>query len=565
MSTQDNIQTDTPVRVLVIGAGPAGLINARTLIDDGFSVTMVAKESTVGGCWANTYPNLTTNSPWGAFTFSGLDMPKPSNWDGAVVPARTYQRYLEDFYEWFVKDKVQIHFKTEVVTLSPRPDGARGWDVLLKNENGQTKASFDMVVIAAGFLGKPRLPPILESSPITVYHSSELAFPQPLERLLDAVSASSEEPTLQGDAETILVVGGGKSGMDIAALLANRGRKVIWSFKGPLKWFAPTVAPGMLGANRLDILMGPSRIIDSWPMWFFHCTRYGAKSVKAFWTMVGGFWKTQYNESIPAPDTDPFIALPHFAGGISSRPTDFIPLVNAGKIAVMTNGTLSSISSDSVIYSTPHGERVVRCGAIVAATGYKGGMYDFIDGDVRRELGLEREPPAEGWENRVKTMRNRWTTISTPPGFQDKQVYQSMVFRGLLPVGRFTQKDLAVVGGTRPFSIPAITYEVESHWISSLFKDDPFMRLAKTKQELIEEINTDNEYNIARYPGIDPYVSLFRFVFLNVFLCFCHSVILSFCHSVILSFCHSVILSFYHSGCFASTSISVVVRTNSNT
>jgi NADPH-dependent glutamate synthase beta subunit-like oxidoreductase len=54
---------------------------------------------------------------------------------------------------------------------------------------------------------------------------------------------------IDGDEDTIVVLGGGKSAMDAACLMARRGKKVVWSSRGPLKWYAPAVAPGSIGAG----------------------------------------------------------------------------------------------------------------------------------------------------------------------------------------------------------------------------------------------------------------------------------------------------------------------------
>ncbi|WWC86524.1 uncharacterized protein L201_001401 [Kwoniella dendrophila CBS 6074] len=501
------------ISVLIIGCGPAGLVNARTLIQDGFKVTMVAKEDGVGGCWRNTYPDLTTNSPWGAFTFSGLDMPKPSNLLGDVVPARTYKRYLEDFYHHFIEGHAEVLLDTEISSLVPKDNNDRGWIVSLKHRGYEEERSFDRVVLATGYLGKPYTPNIFENPPVPTFHTSTLAYPSGMDKLLSTVSSSSKIPhdEDEGDKDTILVIGGGKSAMDTAAILANRGRKVIWAFRGPLKWFSPSVPPGMMGANRLDILFGPSRIIDSWTMWFYHCTSIGAGWVKAFWAMMRGAWTGIYtNNNLPPPTSDPFLSLAHFAGGIPSGPQDFLALLKTGKIASVNNVTPISVDINEVQFDKQvDGNKleniIIKCGAIVTATGYKGGTYNFIDSVTRRKLGLERIPPEPNSEGKVLNMRKQWKTIQSN---EVGSIKLPLVLRGILPYGRYEKRDLAITGATRPFFIPALTYEVESHWISSLFKDDPFLKLPLTKEKCLEEIQADNNFTRARYPGIDPYEAI---------------------------------------------------------
>ncbi|WWC99964.1 hypothetical protein V866_006873 [Kwoniella sp. B9012] len=439
-------------------------------------------------------------------------MAKPSNHKGDVVPARTYRRYLEDFYHHFVKVKAEVLFDTEIVSLIPQDENQRGWVAQFRTKEGEEEErSFDKVVLATGYLGKPFIPDIFKDSTIPTYHTSALGYSDQLNNLLNTVSSSTDKPAVEGDEDTILVVGGGKSGMDTAALLANRGKKVIWTFRGPLKWFAPTVPPGMMGANRLDIMFGPSRIVDSWTMWFYHCTFIGARWVKAFWKMMRLGWTHTYIEhGLPPPGTDPYLSLAHFAGGIPSSPADFLPLLKEGRIAMIQYVNPKSINSDkcSVDFMNNNGEvKNLRCGAIVTATGYSGGTYDFMETNLRKQLGLVRclsnsDVEINKTKEEVLDMRKRWKSID---GEEYKNVRLPLVFRGILPYGRFEQRDLAITGATMPFYVPAITYEAESHWISSLFKEDPFFNLPKSKKECLEEIKADNNFTRARYPGIDPY------------------------------------------------------------
>lgn len=174
--------------------------------------------------------------------------------------------------------------------------------------------------------------------------------------------------------------------------------------------------------------------------------------------MMEGAWASLYDDTLRRPSSDPFLALPHFAGGMPATPTDLRPLVSAGRIAVLPSAELLSVDKDGVTFSTATGSRTVRCAAVVAATGYRRGCYDFLDARVRRKLGIERIKPREGWEERVKRMRARWTTVAPP----DREVgfLQEEVFRGILPVGRWKERDLAITGGTKRESVTRRSYSM---------------------------------------------------------------------------------------------------------
>lgn len=58
------MRADAQKTVAVIGAGIAGLVTAKTLVQDGFEVCVLEKDADVGGTWApsRTYPGLRTNN-----------------------------------------------------------------------------------------------------------------------------------------------------------------------------------------------------------------------------------------------------------------------------------------------------------------------------------------------------------------------------------------------------------------------------------------------------------------------------------------------------------------------
>ena len=137
-------------RVVVIGAGIAGLVTAKVLRDDGFDVTAFEKEPVIGGVWAEsrTYPGLRANNSRRSYAFS--DHPYDRSAD--VFPtADQVRRYLASYVAWFGLAPL-IRLSTEVVGVSRR--GA-GFEVAVRGPDGPACLVCDFVVVCAGTFSEP--------------------------------------------------------------------------------------------------------------------------------------------------------------------------------------------------------------------------------------------------------------------------------------------------------------------------------------------------------------------------------------------------------------------------
>lgn len=214
------------MRVAVIGAGAAGLVSARWLIEARFDTVVFERTAAVGGLWRPdtglAYPSLRTNTSKQKTAFSDL----PFDGELPDFPGRDdVLAYLERYADRTgVRSCIRFHHAVGAV----RPAGA-GWTV-----DGER---FAAVVIATGLFASPVEPPLPGRGRFrgTIMHSGEFRDPAAFAGL------------------DVIVAGPGSSGADIACDLAGVARSVGLAMRS-VPVFAPRYHRGRPNDHRLTRL-----------------------------------------------------------------------------------------------------------------------------------------------------------------------------------------------------------------------------------------------------------------------------------------------------------------------
>jgi cation diffusion facilitator CzcD-associated flavoprotein CzcO len=185
-------------RVVVVGAGPAGLASAAELGRRGLSVTVLERANAVASSWRGRYDRLRLNS---SRPFSKL--PGERYVPGTpIFPSRDeVVAYLEGYAK---RNRIEVRLGTRLERIDPNGDG---W--LLQTSAGDVAA--EHVIVAAGYEHTPILPdwPGRDRFEKAFMHAGEYRNPEPF------------------DAADVLVVGPGCSGMEIAYELAENGARRV--------------------------------------------------------------------------------------------------------------------------------------------------------------------------------------------------------------------------------------------------------------------------------------------------------------------------------------------------
>jgi putative flavoprotein involved in K+ transport len=222
------------VRVAVVGAGQAGLAAGHELTELGVE-HVVLERGRVGETWRGRWdsfclvtPNWTVQLPGGRY-----DGPDP---DG-FMPRDEIVAFLERYAA-----RASVREGVDVKRVAPRNGG-----FVLETSQGELAA--ESVVVATGTYRRPHLPPAAASLPA---------------RLLRLTADEYRSPASLPDG-TVLVVGSGQSGCQIAEELHEAGREVILSC-GRAPWLPRRVGDrdfvwwllesGFLDAS-VDTLPGP--------------------------------------------------------------------------------------------------------------------------------------------------------------------------------------------------------------------------------------------------------------------------------------------------------------------
>ena len=336
----------------VVGAGPAGLAAGAMLRRQGIDTLLLEEAGDVGSSWRAHYDRLHLHTVRWLSGLPGFPIPRAS---GKWVARDDVHRYLEAYAE---HHQLKIRLETRVLGLERVETG---WS--LRTSAGPLLARW--VVIATGFNREPFLPQWSGRDDFTgeLIHSSVYRNPGPFV------------------GRSVLVVGTGNSGAEIAADLAESGARTVWlAVRTPPNILRRDV--GGFPSQVMGVLMRPLpvTVVDrltaiAQRLTVGNLSRYGLERPPR-----GMYRRLLEDDIIPILDVGLIRALKEHRIGVVGAVTGFE-------------------GADVVLAGGPR----IRPDAVIAATGYRRGLEALVGslGVLRRNgrpavHGVVTHPNAPG-------------------------------------------------------------------------------------------------------------------------------------------------------------------------
>jgi hypothetical protein len=235
--------------VVVVGAGPYGLAAAAHIRSTGLDAHVLGEPMVF---WKKNMPTrMLLRSPWSASHISDPDGTSTLDaYESAVGVELSRPIPLGDFIaygQWFQRRVAPDVDRRRAVEVHPAEDGFR-----VRLEDGETLRT-RRVVVAAGIGTFPRRPAVFTSTP---------------QHLASHASEHSDLGRFAGC--EVLVVGGGQSALESAALLNEVGAKVeVVVRAGQIHWLVRSAR--LHGIQRLrPLLYAPSDVGPAGVSWLVH-------------------------------------------------------------------------------------------------------------------------------------------------------------------------------------------------------------------------------------------------------------------------------------------------------
>lgn len=344
-------------RIVVVGAGPAGLSTALALVDRGVQPLVLDRADKVAASWRTRYDRLRLNTSRPLSHLPGRRFPKGT----PMFPTR--DQFIEYLEMHSREEGISWRLGTAAIRINRDFDGAGpGW--VIQTSNGET-ISAAHVVVATGYENEPLIPdwPGRERYSGHLLHSSEYRNPAPF----------------QG--KNVLVVGPGCSGMEIAHDLATGGAAKVWlSVRTPpniLLRASPGPVPNdMIGVALMKF---PVRFADAF-------TRVGQRMDTGDLSQYG----------LPFPEEGVFTRVARFGGEPSIVDREVVEAIKAHRFDVV--GAVKSMEGPAVFLDRGPG---LKPDAVISATGYRRQLGQLVGHlGVLNERGAPRavgaEPAAAG-------------------------------------------------------------------------------------------------------------------------------------------------------------------------
>lgn len=223
------------MRVIVLGAGMAGILATIKLKEGGYDVVCYEKGSSVGGTWReNTYPGLHCDTPAHNYAYSFALNPE---WSRYCSPGPEIHRYFEKTVDDFgVRGLIQLN--REVVRCEYL-DGE--WEI--ETRCGVIDRA-TAVIAATGVLHHPVTPDIkgLENFEGASFHTARW------------------DHSAELDGKRIGVIGNGATGVQVVSALVSRAR--VKHFQRTPQWILPIPNAEYTEEQKAAFRANPQLLID---------------------------------------------------------------------------------------------------------------------------------------------------------------------------------------------------------------------------------------------------------------------------------------------------------------
>jgi cation diffusion facilitator CzcD-associated flavoprotein CzcO len=333
-----------PHTVGIIGGGASGLITAKVLKQQGYDVEILEKRSHIGGVWYDNYEGAGLQLPY--FTYNMPDFTFPPT--TPLIPKQDvilqyFERYIEEFK---LKDTIQL--SSFVISVKQTAD--KTWELTLSNG---TKKTYDFLVLCTGAFHTPYIP-FFDGTDIfkgKMLHSSEFKHAKEL-----------------CEGKKVVVIGAGKSAMDIlelaadhAASVTNIQRKGHWSI--PLTFQICGLHPGYTMFSRFTNLLRPAVHGESgWANWVLSPVAY------LYWRFIGN----KLVKDLPK-HFHPESPLEDELDTLVTRNADYTTKLLNGRIAVK-RGSIDRFTPNGIV--TADGI-TTEADVVVFATGFSRNYLDL--------------------------------------------------------------------------------------------------------------------------------------------------------------------------------------------
>ncbi|QGT80913.1 SDR family NAD(P)-dependent oxidoreductase [Pseudomonas coronafaciens pv. coronafaciens] len=224
--------------VVVVGAGPGGLVTAKCLREDGMRPVILERTDRLGGTYVfrddhkgGAYKSLKMQSSKHTFFFS--DFPPPASTD-LFPPVEQVNAYLHAYADHFGIREC-LRFSHAVNDIARSGDG---WVLNVKTPKGTIDLQADGVVLCTGSYWVPNVP--------------EIAGAQEFSGQVLTADCYHDNSIFVG--KKVLVIGGGVSGCDVASEASETAQSVHLASHNRL-WILPSMlgfVPNELTASFVD-------------------------------------------------------------------------------------------------------------------------------------------------------------------------------------------------------------------------------------------------------------------------------------------------------------------------